>query len=416
MNSKKRTSKIMWLGIALLLALVMVGCTQTTPEPPAPGPGEPGPGEPGPAEPEYLTIGACMPITGPISLVGTAYVRGYECFFDKVNEQGGIAIGDKQYLIDFIAEDSKGTYEGARTAATKLVLEDEAKFIFGEILATGTQGIYEISAPNGALHVISWINVPNDPADVSPEKPLLVRLTPSPDDPQSPGFEYLKEAYPDVETIVICYPNIGYEPMIEECTPQAREYGMEIIGAEPFEWGTTDFAPIYTRILAHDPDAIMSMVSGQAQYQLVAARELGFKGPFWSSAPLAPDVFLMVAGPDTTDVICSGWDTNTPTDALSDFMQRWQAKYAEPFVADSVQAWDGAWTLVQGMEQAQSVDPEEVLAMLETMTQPGSLETCSGQAHMGGIEKFGVNRVLTEPIPLSHIIDGQVKFVGFRLP
>ncbi len=135
-----------------------------------------------------------------------------------------------------------------------------------------------------------------------------------------------------------------------------------------------------------------------------------------STAPLAPDVFLAVAGPTTSDVICAGWDTNTPTEPLRDFMQRWQAKYTEPFVADAVQAWDGAWVLVQAMEKAQSIDPEKILATLETMTQPGSIQTCSGQAHMGGIDIFGVNRVLIEPLPISHIIDGKVKFVGFRLP
>jgi hypothetical protein len=65
------------------------------------------------------------------------------------------------------------------------------------------------------------------------------------------------------------------------------------------------------------------------------------------------------------------------------------------------------------MEKAQSVDPEQVLATLDTMTAPGSLQTCFGPAHMGGLESFGVNRVLVRPIPISHIMNGKIEFVGF---
>jgi ABC-type branched-subunit amino acid transport system substrate-binding protein len=143
---------------------------------------------------------------------------------------------------------------------------------------------------------------------------------------------------------------------------------------------------------------------------LIAARSLGFTGPFLSTSPLGPDVFLATAGPELcTDVICAGWNPATATGTLREVLDAWQAEYGEePFVSDAALAWDEAWILVQAMEKAQSVDPEDVLAALDSMTTPEDLRTGFGTAHMGGLETYGVNRVLVRPIPISYLMNGQV--------
>jgi ABC-type branched-subunit amino acid transport system substrate-binding protein len=94
---------------------------------------------------------------------------------------------------------------------------------------------------------------------------------------------------------------------------------------------------------------------------------------------------------------------------LKEVVNSWQTKYgAEPFISDAAFAWDEGWILVQALEKAQSVDPEKVLAMFDSMTAPGSLKTSFGPAHMGGLKTYGVNRVLVRPIPVSYLKDGQI--------
>jgi hypothetical protein len=68
------------------------------------------------------------------------------------------------------------------------------------------------------------------------------------------------------------------------------------------------------------------------------------------------------------------------------------------------------------MEKAQSIDPEKVLATLETMTEPGVIQSTFGPAYMGGKKHFGVNRVLVRPIPVAHIMDGKTKTMNLVLP
>ena len=157
------------------------------------------------------------------------------------------------------------------------------------------------------------------------------------------------------------------------------------------------------------------MVSGQATYQLMAARQLGFKGPFISNVPLGPEVFQHVVNDPTalTDVITNGVDLSKPNEAIKDVMERWQAKFKDPFVSDCLAAWDQTWILTQAMEKAKSVAGDKVIAALETMTAPGSLKTCFGPGQMGGAKRFGVNRVLTRPLPLTRIMNGKTEFIGF---
>jgi branched-chain amino acid transport system substrate-binding protein len=372
----------------------------------------------GDAATKRVKIGVIMPISGPISVVGMALSRGLQICFDKVNERGGLKVDADRYLVDLIIEDSKLSPDAAGTAARKLVHKDGAKFVIGAILDQSAVAIYQITAPAKALHVISWMNVvPKHPGDVSPQKPLAVRVAISSDVMYEMDYDYLKQTYPKASKVVVVAPDLGYEKMIERASGVAKARGIDLAGAEMWPLGTTDFLPVYTKALAHKPDAIHAMVSAQANYQLRAARQLGFKGPFFSDSPLGPDVILRTAGPEAAhDVFCNGMDLNHATPVMKDVMARWQKKYNEPFVSDTLMAYDMGWVLVQGIEKAGSVDPKRVAATLETLTAEGSLKTSFGPGRMGGAKRFGVNRVLTRSLPISRLRKGKIEFMGFKMP
>jgi ABC-type branched-subunit amino acid transport system substrate-binding protein len=109
-------------------------------------------------------------------------------------------------------------------------------------------------------------------------------------------------------------------------------------------------------------------------------------------------------------------DLSNPTPAMKEVIDRWQAKYKEPFVSDTILAWDESWMLVQAMRKAGSVDPAKVVAAFDLMTEPGSLQTVFGPARMGGAQRFGVNRVLVRPIPISTIMKGKIGLDGLHMP
>jgi len=412
--SNRKTYRILSAGLAilLLLALVIAGCAKEAAPTPTPTP------TPAP-EVKHITIGTIMGITGPLSVPSLAFNRGWEFYADKMKEEGGIKIGNDYYVFDFINEDSKGTAEGASIAANKLVSQDKAKFIIGAMLESEIAAIYQITRPAGVFYGMANVNIPGHEVDVSPDKPLLVRL--SIDIPTTiPGdLNYLIKNYPDAKKIAIAAPDIGYEGMIADCEKDATARGMSVIFTEKWAWGTTDFVPTFTRILNSKPDVILAMNSGQAMDQLMAARQLGFKGPFISNSPLGADVFVNVLKDPTwlTNVLVNSPDIEEPNDAIKEMMEWWSVKYPnDPFVSDCIHSSDMPWIIAQAMVKAQSIEPAAVLAAMETMTNIGDIMTSLGAGYMGGMEKYGVNRVLYRPLPLTVINNGKMELIGYTSP
>jgi branched-chain amino acid transport system substrate-binding protein len=419
-------SRRRWIGVSVLTIVLIVaafafsacggsgddttttaGSTETTP-------GVTGTTAAPAAAPEVLKIGLIEPMSGPISVVGLAFQRGYELYADKVKAEGGVQIGDKKYLLEIISEDGKGNPEASGTAAKKLVYEDGARYVAGEILEPASDAIYQVTstAPNKTMHLLSWVNVPFTTSDVSEKKPLQIRLAISPQDTHAPDIDYLVKTYPQAKKVAMVYPNIGYEPLIADATKICVDKGLEVVGSFPFEFGVTDFVPVYSKAIASNPDVIIALMNGQADAQLRAARDLGFKGVFISTAPLAPEFFVKTAGAAAcTDVIVNGMDMTQPTPEMAAVRDASVAKYGE-FVSDELSAYDEIWTLVQLMQKAGSVDPEKVDAVRDSMTADGSLQTTFGPGRIGGAKAYGTNRVLYRPVSVVRLMNGKPELIG----
>jgi len=408
MYSKKKILAAALLAVVLVM-ITVAGCAEPAPAPaPAPTPAP---------EPEHITVGAILPLSGPISTIGMCFSRGYELYFDKLNAAGGLTIGNQVYLFDFKSEDSQMSPDAAAAAARKLIHQDGATFIFGAIIEAATAAVNEVCAEANVPHFLLAINIPGFPGvDVGPDKPLTARPLISFDTAFAVDFDYLLEAYPDVKTIAISHPDLGYEGMVEDATYLAEERGLEVVHVQPWDFfTTTDFVPTMTEVIAAGPDAVLCMTSANAPEQALAARQLGYTGPMISNIPLGPEVFVLIMGPDAaTDIITNGINLDDCTEIQQEIIDRWAAAYNEPFVGDAVLAWDEAWILVQAMEKAQSVDGEAVIAALETMTELGDLETCFGPGYIGEGDRFGVNRVLVRPMPITRIMNGIVELIDYR--
>ena len=364
---------------------------------------------------DTLKVGMVMPLSGPISIVGVGLTRAVELYFDKVNEAGGLTLGGKTYNLNLIAEDSKTDPTVAAAATKKLVYKDGCKFVFGAITPPSAAAIYQVCAKAKALHLITWIDAPGLPGDVSAKKPYSVRLCVSSDSGWEMDYDYLKATWPQAKRLAIVAPHVGIP--IDRAKKLAKERGLEVVAVETWDIGASDFLPYYTKALAAKPDVIQAMCSAQAGYQLRAARQLGYKGVFISDAPTAPALILSLVGPEGSDkVISNGMDMNNPTPSMKECMDRWSKKFKEPFFSDAIITWSEAEAFVAALKKAGSAKPEAVVAAFDSMTAPGSFQTAFGPGHMAGQNRFGVNRVVVRPMPISVLEKGKIKFIGFKMP
>ena len=362
-----------------------------------------------------LKVGMIMPLSGPISIVGVGLTRSVELYFDKVNEEGGLTLGGETYKLELIAEDSKLDPTVAATAAKKLIYKDGARYVFGAISPPVAAAIYQVCSKAKALHLITWIDAPGVPGDISSNKPYAVRLVSTSDANWEMDYDFLKANYPQAKKLFIVVPDVGL-PM-DKARKLAEQRGLAVLGHELWPLGSEDFLPYYTKALAAKPDVIQAMNSAQAGFQLRTARQLGFNGVFISDSPLAPGIIKAITGPEGShDVITNGMDFSQATPGMQESMDRWAKKFKEPYFEDAPLTWSEAEAFVQALKKADSVKPEKIVAAFDAMTAPGSFGTCWGPAHMSGAQSFGVNRVLVRPVPITRLMNGKIEFVGFNMP
>jgi ABC-type branched-subunit amino acid transport system substrate-binding protein len=372
-----------------------------------------------PTKTAKLLIGASMPLSGPASVAGLAVANGWKAAIDKVNADGGINVGDTNYTLDFTVEDSKGTTDGATTAATKLVLQDNAKFILGDISDNMAQAIYTVSGPAGALYCntlpVNGNDIPGAIGQPGADKPLQLTSAPPESDEDIVAANYLVENYPNAKKIAVAAISFSdYDSYKEVYQEKWGPLGLEIVAYERFDPPTTDFVPVTTKLLASNPDAIC--VSRAAIPGLIgivkAAREQGFTGPIFYCTPT--DISLVAqAGEKVTDVFGTGLapdDPNLP-DACKAAIADLKARYGKDFTTDCLVGYGQVLLLAQMIAKAQSVDPMEVSKTFQTLTNPGDLQALYGPAYASGIKTYGINAITVRPVPISRLVDGKAEFV-----
>jgi branched-chain amino acid transport system substrate-binding protein len=403
--------------ILLVIASLMLGisCSSSTPAPTTSGPAGTT------AATQTLKIGAYLDLTGPVSVAGLGYKGGFQMAVDQVNEKGGWKVGNTNYKIQVLSEDCQGTPDGVTTAATKLCLQDNVKFLMGGIGDFEIPPAYKVSKEAGALLYVCLqqkaANIPESFADVGPDKPLYMHYGASMSQTDFIPVEYLKKTYPNAKNVALIgldFPDFDY--LKDQFTTELGKMGMKLTTYERIAVDAVDFNPVMTRILATKPDAIDVDRAAGNQLPIIvkAARDAGFNGPIMYAIPL--DIaYAVQAGSNASDVfglsICMT-DPNLPA-AVNAAIALGKQKMGNNFVSDALFAYDQLLCLGQIIEKAQSIDPATVLKTFEAMNKPGDIKSIFGNAYAGGLKTVGVNRILVRPVPLSRVVNGKAEQVAF---
>jgi branched-chain amino acid transport system substrate-binding protein len=368
-----------------------------------------------------LKIGAGMPLTGPLSMVGAVFQNAFEMAFDKINEEGGLEIGGDTYMVQLLLEDSMSTPDGATTAANRLVYEQDVKFLIADFWDPDTPGFYSVTSEAGVLLIRCYGELSSaleggSMFDVGPEKPLCIRLAPTDNEVMEPPIEYLVNNYPDVETVGLVDMDVPMWAALEPYTASLLgNYGLEVAGEYTrFPMDAQDFYPIVTPVLQNNPGALYVLHGSLDQFVLIVktARESGFNGPICYSTQydvgLASDVVPNLSNCFGNGVILSA--PNLP-DSIQEVVDMGQERYGTGFISDMIHAYDVPMLLAQLLEEAQSLDPQTVQDTFETLTEPGSLQSVFGPAYVGGLQSTGVNRVLVRPAPMCRMVNGQGEYL-----
>ncbi|HVZ09901.1 ABC transporter substrate-binding protein [Rhodopila sp.] len=355
------------------------------------------------AQPCELKIGAMGPMSGGAAQWGLAMLTAAQFAAAEVNQAGGVKIDGKPCKVTVVPYDSKYTADGAAAGSNALAAQD-IHVIIGPVGSPEATGIKPVAARNGQ---IAW-NAAYAKNALEPKYPLMFHIAPGPAAWADAMIKRVMKDFP-MKSVALIAPNDQGGTDIATVDAEAyRANGLKTT-EEYYQRGTTNFAPIVTRILAANPDVVDTASSppGDAGVIVKQLRLAGFKGPIGRLGGPGTDEILRVSG--GIDVLQNFyWFETVPTDdpkvkAIDDEYRKLMGK--DPVGGTSFWAdLPAARMTLKAIGIAGTDDAQKVAAALRTLPVE---DPNIGKGYWGGKKQFGIAQELQFPFGVGIIKDGK---------
>lgn len=350
-----------------------------------------------------IRIGHFASLTGPTATFGISADRGVRMAFDEINAQGGVL--GRQVAV--LTEDDQSRPEEARTAALKLIRQDEVVALLGEVASSASLA----AAPEAQRAQVPMVSPASTNPDVTKVGDYIFRTCFI--DPFQGGtmarfaFEDLglrKVAiFKDVKNDY----SVGLARFFREAF---TNMGGEIVAEEDYSAGDTDFRAQLTKIRESKPEGVY--VPGYyTEVGLIArqARELGLDVPLMGGDGWDSPTTLEVGGEAVNgSYFTNHYSPEDPDEKVQQFIARFKEKY-DGTVPDAmaVLGYDAARLVADAMSRANTTDAAPLRnAIAATKRFPG----------VSGEITIDENRNAEKPIVILKIENGGVHFHKRLMP
>jgi branched-chain amino acid transport system substrate-binding protein len=319
----------------------------------------------GAAKKELYTIGAVLPLTGPVSWLGGLADEGTKLKVEMINKAGGV----NGHPLKLITYDSQSKPEEANMVAQRLITRDLVVAIIGD-------GSVPIAAPVFALGNQKKIPVFFACGyAIDPQKePFSFNQSHPTEFAVARPFKYFKEKGLTKVAFLMVVGSLG-ELGSRIGNKVAKEYGITVVGEEKFEAQATDVTPQLTKLRGLKPDVIFSFTTGEPAAMIARnMAQVNMTIPLLVSHGNATPGFLkMVADLPTTVIVPAGKitvvDRIPDSDRAKKVLQAFNKLYMERFKAPATyyagQSADGVALIAEGLRIAKSGDPVKVRDAIE---------------------------------------------------
>ena len=356
-------------------------------------------------------MGLMTSITGGFAPVCKPAYDAIPATEEIINKLGGITVGGQKYNIKISAQDDQSSATGAVTAYS--VLQQQGiKFMVNSMFPPANMAINDAAEKDKTIRIMA---VGLGDIQLNPKTKFNFFASATVYNIR-PAYDYFVKTYPQYKKIAVLLCDDPETPFVAKIIEKnITDHNLQMVFKDLYpETGTVDYAPVVTKALAANPDAIELgfCIPPWAKGIITAARELGFKGPIFGSLLLGdPNQLNAMVSPNYAyDIFSTGSaDVHSAnmSQMIKDLKAAYTAKGGTDFNQDSATLIEAAYPLLQIIQQAQSFDPDKVVSTFENAK---SVETIYGPGTVGGMDYFGANHVVIRQATLSRIVNGKVEF------
>jgi len=345
-----------------------------------------------------IIVGMYGSLTGDGASFGQSSREGTELAVDEINTAGGLLGGRK---IKLLVEDDQSKPEEASNAVTKLVTQDKAVAILGEVASRRSLA----AAPVCQKYMVPMISPSSTNERVTQVGDYIFRVCFI--DPFQ-GEVLAKFAYNDLKARkVAVLKDIQQDYSVGLTDSIAKHFtalGGQVLDPVSYSTGDADFKAILTQVRSQKPDAVF--VTGyypEAAIIARQARELGMKMPLLGGDGWVGDALKNGREALNNSFISNHYSGDNPDPVVQNFVKAYRARFNREPDAIAALAYDAVKVLADAITRAKSTNGPLVRDALAKGDVPG----------VTGRIKINAQRNVDKPAVIQEVTyaNGEVKFV-----
>ena len=358
----------------------------------------PGGGSGAPAGVKTLKVGFTASNTGTQQLPSQKQVEGIELWAEDVTKAGGIRLKDGTVLMpELVSYDDESKADRVQSLYTKLINDDGVDVLLSPYSSGLVKAAAVVSEQNDTVMVTAG---GADDATMEQGFTSVYQV-------YTPASKYLTGAIdlmlaqdPTIKRIAIVNEKDAFSTaVVNAAKPYAESKGLEVVLAEGYDSGTTDFSPFIEKIRAAAPEAIIGgghFQDGQTFAKQLAEKQVPARFVALLVAPPEPtfaqigDAAIGIVGPSQWEPSVKFSDQTAAASgvpyfgpSVDAFTQAYTAKFGSAPSYHSAGGYAAGLILQKAIEEAGSTDPAAIRKALDAM----DLETFFGRVRFSADAK-----------------------------
>jgi branched-chain amino acid transport system substrate-binding protein len=336
-----------------------------------------------------VVIGVPMPLSGVLAQGGQTILAGIRYAADQANKKGGV-LGRK---IKLLVEDTKSEPNTGAAVAAKMATEDKVYAFVGGYGSTADFAMLQSVKRFKPLFIHTASSSVRLEQTFGKE-PWYYHVYIWDYHRQKAAVNFLSSMQPKPKTVAVAYEDGLYGSDAAKFAEQyLKEGGFQLVMKEPFKTGSPDFSPILTRVKSVDPDAFISIGYSGDNIQLIRQQaSLGIK-PKLSVVVSAGDKRADYADFGTNTAEISEWAAEANIPGVADWVKQTLTDTGMQTIASPfLQGYVGMRTLIAAIEAAKSLEQDDVMKQLSSLT----FDSPYGQVKYKASEGGALHQLLTD--------------------